>query len=91
MRSTGSKIGHLRNEKTSSRNTIMVNYFRNSEIETILDPFETKDSFEIWSFRNRSLHDFQKKMILCYGYKCYPIRSISFLGIIAKYIDFLVV
>lgn len=41
MRSTGSKIGHLRNEKTSSRNTIMVNYFRNSEIETILDPFET--------------------------------------------------
>ena len=40
MRSTGSKIGHLRNEKTSSRNTIMVNYFRNSEIETILDPFE---------------------------------------------------
>ena len=42
MRSTGSKIGHLRNEKTSSRNTIMVNYFRNSEIETILDPFETR-------------------------------------------------
>lgn len=41
MRSTGSKIGHLRNEKTSSRNTIMVNYFRNSEIETILDSFET--------------------------------------------------
>ena len=41
MRSTGSKVGHLRNEKTSSRNTIMVNYFRNSEIETILDPFET--------------------------------------------------
>lgn len=41
MRSTGRKIGHLRNEKTSSRNTIMVNYFRNSEIETILDPFET--------------------------------------------------
>lgn len=41
MRSTGSKIGHLRNEKTSSRNTTMVNYFRNSEIETILDPFET--------------------------------------------------
>lgn len=41
MRSTGSKIGHLRNEKTSSRNTIMVNYFRNPEIETILDPFET--------------------------------------------------
>lgn len=41
MRSTGSKIGHLRNEKTSSRNTIMVNNFRNSEIETILDPFET--------------------------------------------------
>lgn len=41
MRSTGSKIGHLRNEKTSSRNTIMVNYFRNSEIEMILDPFET--------------------------------------------------
>ena len=41
MRSTGSKIGHLRNKKTSSRNTIMVNYFRNSEIETILDPFET--------------------------------------------------
>ena len=41
MRSTGSKIGHLRNEKTSSRNTIMVNYFRNSEIETILDLFET--------------------------------------------------
>lgn len=41
MRSTGSKIGHLRNEKTSSRNTIMVNYFRNSEIEAILDPFET--------------------------------------------------
>ena len=41
MRSTGNKIGHLRNEKTSSRNTIMVNYFRNSEIETILDSFET--------------------------------------------------
>ena len=41
MRSTGSKVGHLRNEKTSSRNTIMVNYFRNSEIETILDLFET--------------------------------------------------
>ena len=41
MRSTESKIGHLRNEKTSSRNTIMVNYFRNSEIETILDLFET--------------------------------------------------